>query len=77
MTRMKHALAAIALAGTASCTVLGLGAGAGVTAIHNNGVDEGEKWGYGIPVTLGGIVGLLIDIYLLNKLEDSFKKTDD
>lgn len=57
-----------------ACTVLAMGAGAGVTGIHNAAVDEPDEWDYTVPMITGAAIGLVVDIILFYELKRAWSK---
>jgi hypothetical protein len=54
---------AIALACTTpACTLITIGAVSTTVRLHNLRVDDQEEWGYGKPLLIGALSGLLVDI---------------
>ena len=61
---MKWTSLALVIA-MSGCTLVGAGAGAGLTKLHNNDVESEKEWGYVAPVLTGAAIGLVIDLLIL------------
>lgn len=68
------ALAAALAATVPACTLIGLGAGAAATGLHNSSATEKDQWGYAGPLVLGGLFGLVTDYFLYDALKRQFSK---
>jgi hypothetical protein len=62
------------LATTPACTVVGMGAGAGLTGIHNGFSDEADDWNYTAPMITGAVIGLITDFILFKTLGSMWSK---
>ena len=65
--------AALAVA-VPSCTLVGLGVGASVTATHNGFAEERDDWNYTTPVLVGAGIGLVFDILLIMYMSKQWSK---
>ena len=39
--------------------------GAGITKVHNAAADPRNAWDYVVPISLGAIVGLIVDVVIV------------
>jgi hypothetical protein len=74
---MRRALAlstALVLTTTPGCTLGGMAVASSVTVLHNGYTDDQGDWGYGKPIAIGALVGLVADICLLLYMNKAWSK---
>jgi hypothetical protein len=67
-------MASVILTTAPACTMIAMGAGAGVTGIHNAAVDEPDDWDYTAPMIAGAAIGFAVDVALFVFLKRQWSK---